>query len=103
MGKRISLDKELRSALEETIDNFLNDAERSERHVSDILREQGIEPNLETVLSYIAGIIMGWAMASYAVTRRKAMNTDEGNAVLTFMKRRAYELREAFIKARIKR
>ena len=84
----IRLDEDLRLGLEESI--------RS------VLREQGIEPNLEIVLSYIAGNIFGLAMAWYASKYQRQMNEDEGTAVLRFTKRRAYELREAFIKTRMK-
>lgn len=96
----MSFDKKLRLAIEETIDNLLK--EGTEENVRSILIEQGIEPTLETVLSHIAGTIFGLANGYYAAGYKRPMNTDEGMELLKFIKRRVYELREEFVKTRIK-
>ena len=95
------LDSEIRAALEESIDNFLEDAEGSEKIISIILEAQGIEPNLETLLSFIVGNAWGLMIAFYTTRYQRGMNDDESKDFIQVMKRRAWELRQAFIGTRI--
>jgi len=97
----LSLDNEIRLSLEKTIDHFIKTPVESEKNASLILETQGIEPNLEAILSSIAGTAWGFTQAFYIVKYSRNMNEDELIDFYQLMKRRARELREAFIEPRI--
>ena len=97
----MGLDREVRGGLELSIDNFLKEPKESERMISIILRSQGIEPNLDAILSFIVGTAFGIVMTIYRIKYNRDMNSQEHANFLELMKRRAWELREAFIAARI--
>jgi hypothetical protein len=97
----MSLDEEVRARVEQVIDDHLKDPIGIEDYYKGILIAQGIEPNLETILAFIAGNFLGLANALYIVKFMRRMNNEEKNAFIELMKRRAYELREAFMLARV--
>ena len=97
----MSLDRVIRLSLEETIDNFIKTPVESEEIVSILLEAQGIEPNLDTILSLIAGTAWGLATGFYLKKYKRIMNKDENIELIQLIKRRAWELREAFIEKRI--
>lgn len=61
------LDRQLRLALEEVIDNLFKNPSEAESMFRDFLIAMGIEPNLERELSIFAGMALGHVMASSAV------------------------------------
>jgi len=97
----LKLDRKIRAAFEEAIDNFIKEPD-SEENISVILQAQGIEPNLETVLSFIAGTAWGLVQGYYVTRHGRMMKTEENEEFIQLMKRRAWELRQAFLSLRMK-
>ena len=97
------LDKDARTYLEAQFDEMLKDPKSYEESFSIILEGQGIEPNLESMLSLVAGYILGGLVNFYHLKYRRMLNDDEKSDLLQIMKRRAWELRQAFIGIRIER
>ena len=96
-----NLDGEARIIVESNIDIIIKEAKKSEEFHRLILMEQGIEPNLETILSYITGFLSGIVAGFYLHKYKRNMNSNEEKELLKLMKRRAWELREVFINARM--
>lgn len=97
-----NLDGEARIIVESNIDIIIKEAKKSEEFHRMILMEQGIEQNLETILSYITGFLSGIVSGFYLHKYKRNMNSNEEKELLKLMKRRAWELREVFINARMK-
>ncbi len=92
----------MRLLLEESIDNFINDPVETEKISSIVLEAQGIDSNFDTILSFINGSAWGLTMAFYFSKHKRPMNENESLDFLELMKRRASELRQAFIDTRIR-
>ena len=92
---------EARTVFEKNMDHFINNAEDTELAISMSLQVQGIEPNLETVLSHISGFINGTIWCFYRINHERALNSDEIRDLLNLLKRRSAELKSAFISSRI--
>jgi len=97
-----SLTDEARIVLEKNIDNILKKPEAAEEIYSIVLREHGIEPNLETVLSFITGFLTGIMQHFYIVAYNRSLNPNEIKTLIALMKRKAFEMRMAFLETRIK-
>jgi len=97
------LDNNVRSLVEEEIDNILKSPKETEEDARFVLTLQGIEPNLETVLSSITGMILGRVMQVYRLIYKRKMTPDELIELVELLKRRAFELRQAFISTRIEK
>ena len=97
----MGLDAEIRARLEEIIDNILRDKAGIEKSISVTLEAQGIEASLETILSFIAGDTFGVTTGMYYLKHGRSLNEDEMLHYLQILKRRAWELRQAFISTRI--
>jgi len=98
----VGLDQDARIGLETTIDNILKDAKNWDRIFREILRTQGIEANLETVLSLIIGALLGQTVQFYIDKYKRRLNNDETKDFEDILRRRAWELRETFIFVRMK-
>ena len=98
----MGLDQDARIGLETTIDNILKDAENWDRIFREILRTQGIEANLETVLSLIIGALLGQTVQYYIDKYKRRLNNDETKDFEDILRRRAWELRQTFILVRMK-
>lgn len=98
----MGLDQDARIGLETTIDNILKDAKNWDRIFREILRTQGIEANLETVLSLIIGALLGQTVQFYIDKYKRRLNNDETKDFEDILRRRAWELRETFILVRMK-
>ena len=96
-----SLDKDARIIVEKNIDTLIKYPKRAEKMYRDSLRRQGIEPNLETILSSIAGYIEGLVEGFYNLKHGRALNEDERNELFDLLHRRAFEIRQAFVGTRI--
>jgi len=99
----VEIDIQSRILIEKIIDQAIKTPEASYDLFSEHLASMGIEPNLETALSYITGYVLG-AVAGISVSDKL-----EGDALRTYMEsvrelleRRAWELREAFSRAKYK-
>lgn len=97
------MDKDVRIKLEKEVDSILKDPKWVEETFSSALRAQGIEPNLETILSFITGLLVGIADGVYFLKFSRSMNSDEIVELVELLKRRAFEIRQAFISTRIER
>lgn len=96
-----SLDRTAREFLEENIDDMMNRPEEFERGYREALQEMGIEPNLETILSFISGFLQGLVWDYYLRVKHREMNPEETKDLVKLMKRRAFELRHAFLFTRV--
>jgi len=99
----VGLDLDARIGLESTIDKILKDAENWELTFKEVLRTQGIEANLETVLSLIIGALLGQTAQYYIDKYDRRLNKDETKDFEDILKRRAWELRQTFIELRMTR
>jgi len=99
----VVLDYRLRSILENNIDEIMNNPDKSMKAFNLILKESGIEPNLESVLSTIVGYIYGLADLWYIIHYQKNIPDDEFAEITKLMKRRALEMREAFISTHLEK
>lgn len=97
----MGLDLDARVGLESTIDKILKDAENWELTFKEVLRTQGIEANLETVLSLIIGALLGQTAQYYIDKYDRRLNKDETKDFEDILKRRAWELRQTFIELRV--
>jgi len=97
----VGLDLDARIGLESTIDKILKDAENWELTFKEVLRTQGIEANLETVLSLIIGALLGQTAQYYIDKYDRRLNKDETKDFEDILKRRAWELRQTFIELRV--
>jgi hypothetical protein len=95
------LDNTARVMVEQIIDNIMQDPIVAEETYRFILKKQGIEPNLETILSFITGLLNGAVEGFYTFTHERLLNSDERNRLAELLKRRAFELRQAFMSTRI--
>ena len=98
----MGLTDEARSYLESNIDMMLSDPDWWERNISNLLQRQGIEATLETILSYISGMLGGHVDGFYQSHYSRKITNDEWLEFDQIMKRRAWEIRQAFISTRIK-
>jgi len=99
----VGLDLDARIGLESTIDKILKDAENWELTFKEVLRTQGIEANLETVLSLIIGALLGQTAQYYIDKYDRRLTKDETKDFEDILKRRAWELRQTFIELRMTR
>lgn len=95
------LEDDIRVAVEKEIDKFLKEPKEYENAFRNILTAQGIEPNLETVLSYLTGVLYGFADGLYLEKYRRPMTLEEGEELMSLLRRRAFEIRESIIGTRI--
>jgi len=86
--------KKERIHIEEMIDSALEDPKGLADHIQSLLLEVGIDPNLETILSFVNGVIFGVVGKNI----RQWEKANETNYV-SIMERRSWELRQAIIKA----
>ena len=100
-NKMSKLDDEIRLNFERFIDRILENPTIEEEKAREILIEMGIEPNLEIVLSFIIGYGLASAVWHSARKFREPRNQDI-RGIRELFKRRAWEIRETFIKTRIK-
>jgi len=96
-------DADARRALEQDVDSVLKDPRTVESNSTLLLRGVGIEPSLETILSYITGMITGRVHAIYRTKYNRELNRDEARELIDLLRRRAWEIRQAFIAARIEK
>jgi hypothetical protein len=79
------------------VDDILADVLTAKDTFSGILKLQGIEPNLETLLGYFTGYMIGLVQGVYGQKLRRVMTQEETIMLLNLLKRRAWEIRQAFM------
>jgi len=92
------LDPKTRMIIEVLIDNMIKDSKIVEAGAINDLHAMGIDTNLETCLAYITGTIIG---ATYIAGPQKD-SQQAMEEIRNILRRRAWELRETFIKSRFK-
>ena len=99
-------DGNIRLLIEKIIDNLIQKKD-TQAHIQGTLIIMGIEPNLETTLSYITGTVLGSAVSMWSEEREKEgkpIKTQEEDfkqfrrEVHELLARRAMELRQHFVK-----
>ncbi len=83
------LDRKARALLEKMIDGILENPKEREDIYSYVLSEQGIEPNLETILSFIMGFLTGVLQHFHITEYDRYLNPDEISELNELLKRRA--------------
>ncbi|MFH0748674.1 MAG: hypothetical protein V1915_01975 [Candidatus Bathyarchaeota archaeon] len=102
MIKMVGLDEDVRTVVEKNVDSIIKDPEKSEKRFSLFLTIQGIEHNLETILSFINGLLFGMANDMNVVKNHRSIESEEEVLeLMNLLKRRAWEMRQVFIKTRI--
>lgn len=97
-----SLDKDVRISIEEQFDDFFENPTKWEEMIGGFLTEQGIEPNLETVLALAIGLTLGQAHQQIKDKFDRSWTDGEAGAISNLLKRRAIELRHLFLSTRIR-
>ena len=95
------LDKQVRLIIEGNFDEILKDSKSYEKVYSDMLRSIGIESNLERLVSFFSGFILGTTQQLYRRKYGRGLNSEEINELIELMKRRAFEVRMAFMSTRV--
>ena len=100
------LDDRVRMIIENDIDGVLEDPVENEQEFKKALAKMGIDPNLETVLSFVSGFLVGQGLINIHNTLKLKKDSEEFaeqlNALEQLISRRAWELRDAMIKAHMK-
>ena len=101
MVERLKMENEVRIEFERFIDKFIKEPEKYLQEIESFLHEFGIEPDLKSILSYISG--NAWGQFSWHNKVLEIEITPQiKNEYMEIMKRRSWELRETFIRARNK-
>lgn len=96
-----SLDDDIRLDIETQIDYIYDEPDEWESLLRGFLKEQGIEPNLETILSMIAGMCLGMAYEQIKEKYDRSWTPEEANAISSLLARRSHELRHRFLSTRL--
>ena len=97
------LDRDARIILEDEIDRVLKEPQTIERGYSMFLQAVGIDSELDSILSFIAGVIYGRTADLYMLKYKRWPSQQELNEFIPLLKRRVSELRESFFKTRIEK
>jgi hypothetical protein len=96
------MDKEVRQIIERNIDNAIKFPKEHEKGYRDYVSKLGIEPNLETMLSYFSGLLLGLCSAYYLYKKNREVTKEEIDEFHDLMKRRVWELRQTLLETRLK-
>ena len=91
-----SLHKEIRLFIEKQFDYFYDEPEEWMKIATSVLADQGIQPNLETILSYLVGMTLGGTFEFIRTKFKRDWTDEEAKAVSSLMARRAFEIRQHF-------
>lgn len=97
-----TLHKEIRMFIENQFDEFYNEPEAWLRAASEVLADQGIESNLETILSYLVGMTLGETSEFIKNKFKRPWSTREAKAISLLMARRAFEIRQHFLATQLR-
>ena len=93
------LDSDVRLAVEKNIDEILKDPEGFLKTFQMALWEMGIQPNLEAILAHITGHLIGIANGVNLIKHERLLTPSELKELADILRRRAWEMRQEFIKA----
>lgn len=97
------LDPRVRNLLEETVDFVLKNPKEVESTFAFMLHAMGIKSNLEAILSFTTGLLFETVQATYATTYHRSLDKEEIFEVASLLKRRAWEIRQAFLFERVEK
>jgi hypothetical protein len=95
MVEMARLEDEFRLILERNIDTILKEPRDTQIGFAQILYDMGIQPDLETILSFITGFLKGTVEAAIINFYERPPNEGEHKDIMELLKRRASELRDA--------
>ena len=101
--KMSTLDPELRSAIETIIDNIISHPKEYEDFFAKTLEYLNINSDLEKILAFIVGCIWGEINLAYRSRYSTGISISQQVEILNILKRRANEIKEAFISTRIEK
>jgi len=93
----VSIHKEIRLYIEKQFDDFYNKPEEWMKAATNVLADQGIQPNLETILSYLVGMTCGETFEFIKAKFKRSWTNEEAIAISSLMARRAFEIRQQFV------
>jgi hypothetical protein len=96
MVEMAGLEDKFRIILERNIDALLKEPQDTQIGSAQILYDMGIQPDLETILSYITGSLKGVVEMAIIDSYGRTPNEEERKDIMELLKRRASELRDAF-------
>lgn len=96
------LSEDVRLFIEEQFDHFYNEPDEWLEAASRVLSEQGIEPNLENILSYLVGMTLGEVSEYIKNKFNRAWTNEEARAISELMARRALEIRQQFLSTKLR-
>ncbi len=98
------LEEDVRAAVEKNVESIIKNPKKAETMFSLFLTAQGIEPNLETILSFINGLLFGMTNDMTVIKYHRSLESEEEIIeIVNLLKRRAWEMRQAFINTRIEK
>ena len=97
----MSIDREIRDFIESQIDAVLNDPAEIEIYTKVLLKVTGVKPNVDTVLSFILGMIWGACDMLVRDKYKRAPTSEDFAGIIPLMNRRLNELRDAFMNLRL--
>lgn len=97
------LNETVRTMVEKEVDDVIADPEKIEKSYSTALKAQGIEPNLDVILSFIIGYLFGRVTDYYWIEYRRRLSSEEFAELIKLFKRRAFEMRMAFMSTRVEK
>jgi hypothetical protein len=95
------MDNDIRKIILKNIDNVLENPKQIEKGYCKNIVKLGIEPTLETVLSYFSGLLLGTFIGYYMYRYDRAVTEEEINEFHDLMKRYTGTLRETFLQTRL--
>ena len=81
------MDEKVRRILESNIDTFLKHPKETEKSIREYLIKQGVEPNLETILAYLTGMMFGLIEGYYRTQFARAHNLFTGDSGFQVLRR----------------
>jgi hypothetical protein len=103
MEAMAELNETVRTMVEKEVDDVIADPEKIEKSYSTALKAQGIEPNLDVILSFIIGYLFGRVTDYYWIEYRRRLSSEEFAELIKLFKRRAFEMRMAFMSTRVEK
>ena len=95
------MDDDIKKIILKNIDNVLEDPKYFEKGYCQNISKIGIEPTLETVLSYFSGLLLGTLIGYNMYRYNRATNEEEIGEFHELMKRYTGTLRETFLQTRL--
>lgn len=97
-----TLSEDVRLFIEKQFDHFYSEPDEWLEAANRVLSEQGIEPGLENILSYLVGMTLGEVSEFIKNKFNRAWTNEEARAISELMARRALEIRQQFLATKLR-